>query len=383
MRIGFAWGAWGSGGIASNVVRLSEEFIRRGHSVTYFLFDASGGRKLLAPHGVEVHEGRGRARNSLSAASRYLSRVRPDVIIGAHTHVRSVIEVACRWSDRRPILLWNFHTDVLRNISGKSPVHRWYLGLLGRHIGRFLFRRTDILVAVSRGVAESAADWYRLPKNAIQTIYNPVWSPQLARSAEEPAAHPWLDDSANSPRVVLAVGRLTEQKDYPTLLEAFFILSKSQPAKLIVLGEGPDRAELGQRVRHMDLEDRVAFLGHVSNPFAFMSRADLLVLSSAWEGFGNVLVEAMSVGTPVVSTRCPSGPEEILDGGRYGPLVNVGEPSALANAMQEVLHEPPPSASLIARAKDFSVEAIAEKYLDTIQEKLSVGERTRCPDSAS
>jgi glycosyltransferase involved in cell wall biosynthesis len=162
--------------------------------------------------------------------------------------------------------------------------------------------------------------------------------------------------------VVLGVGRLTAQKDFPSLIRAFAKVRAQKPCRLVILGEGELRGELEALVASLDLSADVALPGFTDNPFAWMRQSSLFVLSSAWEGFGNVLVEAMACGTPVVSTNCPSGPAEILENGRWGRLVPVGDVDALADAMLATLAETT-HADVATRAQDFGVEQAVAGYL--------------------
>jgi len=170
--------------------------------------------------------------------------------------------------------------------------------------------------------------------------------------------------------VILAVGRLVVQKDYPTLLRAFSLVRRKRQAHLLILGEGQERPRLEALVRQLGLTENVQMPGFVKNPYAYMARARLLVLSSKWEGFGNVLMEALACGTPVVSTDCKSGPGEILAEGRFGRLVPVGDAQALAAAMLETLQTPPDQAMLRQRAQDFTLEKSVKEYLRVFQSCL-------------
>ena len=165
---------------------------------------------------------------------------------------------------------------------------------------------------------------------------------------------------------MLGVGRLTAQKDLATLIRAFPIVRREIPARLLILGEGKDRQSLEELVASLDLSGEVALPGAVPNAMAYMKRAAVLALSSRWEGFPGVLIEALAVGTPVVSTDCPSGPAEILDGGRFGPLVPVGDAEALVAAILKTLDEPLPPDVLIARGRSFSADRVAAEYLELL-----------------
>jgi glycosyltransferase involved in cell wall biosynthesis len=169
--------------------------------------------------------------------------------------------------------------------------------------------------------------------------------------------------------VILAVGRLTKAKDYPTLFRAFSLVRQVRPAKLLVLGEGEERSNLERLAIELGIQNDVSMSGFVDNPFAFMAKASVFVLSSAWEGFGNVLVEALACGCPVVATDCPSGPREILDNGRYGRLVPVGDHEALAKAILETLDNPDFPAdrqTRLQRAMEFSVDVAIDRYMKVL-----------------
>ncbi|NLO89188.1 MAG: glycosyltransferase, partial [Clostridia bacterium] len=188
------------------------------------------------------------------------------------------------------------------------------------------------VVAVSQGVADDLVKTTGLMRELIKVIYNPIVTPELLEKAKESIGHPWF--KPGQPPVILSAGRLTAAKDFPTLIHAFARVRAERLARLMILGEGEERPNLESLVRELGLESDVSMPEFVENPYAYMARAAVFVLSSAWEGFGNVLVEAMAVGTPVVSTDCPSGPAEILEGGKWGKLVPVGDVEKLAKALK-------------------------------------------------
>ena len=187
----------------------------------------------------------------------------------------------------------------------------------------------------------------------------------MARMTPE---HPWIAD--DGPPIILSVGRLARVKDFPTLLCAIQHVSTNRRIRLIILGEGNWRKRLESMARKLGVEELVSLPGWVDNPYAFMSRAALFVLSSKHEGLGNVLIEALACGCPCVSTNCPSGPAEILDNGRFGPLVPVGDAPALAAAVESVLDCPPNESRLLKRAADFSFNASIDHYERILLEKV-------------
>jgi glycosyltransferase involved in cell wall biosynthesis len=189
-----------------------------------------------------------------------------------------------------------------------------------------------------------------------------VVSPRILEMSQQEVQNEWFNQKEVP--VVLGVGRLVAQKDFHTLLRAFAIARKERNMRLAILGEGEDRESLIKLAKELGIEFDFALLGFSNNPYAYMRRAGLFVLSSAWEGFGNVLAEAIALGTPAVSTNCPHGPSEILSDGKYGPLVPVGDPEKLACAILETLNKPLPSGTLAAGAERFTTEHVTKEYLE-------------------
>jgi glycosyltransferase involved in cell wall biosynthesis len=213
-------------------------------------------------------------------------------------------------------------------------------------------------------VAEDLALTASLPRERITTIYNPVVTPALAGQAQAPLTHPWF--APGSPPVLLAVGRLHYQKDFPTLLRAFARVRAVRAVRLLILGEGDQGAALRASAQELGITTDVELPGFVLNPFAYMARAAVFVLSSAYEGLPGVLIQALACGCPVVSTDCPSGPAEILEGGVYGPLVPVGDDVALAKAILSTLNTRPNPDWLRTRAAEFSVDRAVDRYLEVL-----------------
>jgi glycosyltransferase involved in cell wall biosynthesis len=229
---------------------------------------------------------------------------------------------------------------------------------------RVLYKRTKAVVTVSKGVAEDLKSLGLNSKN-FKVIYNPMDIADIKKKAKEDPKHEWLENKSQP--ILLGVGRLTYQKDFAMLIKAFSKICKNTDARLIILGEGEERKNLQKLVNKLGLQDHVDMPGFVDNPYAYMSKAEVFVLSSRYEGFGNVLVEAMACGTPVVSTNCPVGPSEILDKGKYGKLVPVGDVEAMEKAIIETLHNLKLSADeLQKRASHFSVERATDRYLQLI-----------------
>ena len=213
-----------------------------------------------------------------------------------------------------------------------------------------------------------------LSRQQVCVICNPVVTPEIFSKAQEPVDHPWF--APGQPPVVLGAGRLTIQKDFPTLIRAFALVRAQRRARLMILGEGEERPKLEALVRELGLEEDMALPGFAGNLYAYMARAAVFVLSSRWEGFGNVLVEAMALGTPVVSTDCPSGPAEILERGKWGKLVPVGDIVALSAGVVAELDNPSLS-DVARRAQDFSLDRIVGQYLELLLSVSNVAQQQR------
>lgn len=386
-----------AGGVARVVLSLIADFVQRGQQVDLVLCQVEGAFAGQIPEQVRVVQlepeadllSRLRALAAdrggfavmllpillplhpappmpyLGAFARYLRSERPDVVFAAKPHTNLVALWARRLAGIRTRVVASEHTDLTHDLqSPKRRKWRW----------RFvvpLLRRTypwaDAIVTVSDGVAEDLSKAAGVPRDLISTIYNPIVRPDLQEKAEAPLDHPWF--AAGAPPVVLGVGRLVPQKDFPTLLRAFALVRAQREVRLLILGEGKSpkrRAELFDLARDLGIAEDLSLPGFVENPYAYMARAGVFALSSAWEGFANVLAEAAACGCPVVSTDCPSGPAEVLDGGAYGRLVPVGDHAALAEAIIATLDDTPDRARLRRRAMEFSVERAADRYLEVL-----------------
>ena len=225
---------------------------------------------------------------------------------------------------------------------------------------RRLLPSCDHVIAISLGVQSSVKRVVGIPEDKITTICNPVVTPDIQTLANESVDHPWLLNKEVP--VVVAAGRLSKQKDFPTLLRAFKRVAAVRSVRLIILGEGWQRSSLHGLAKRMNIAEQVSLPGYVSNPHAFMARASAFVLSSRFEGLGNVLIEALACGCPCVSTDCPSGPAEILAHGRFGTLVAVGDDAALARGIECALDQPPDKGVLRRRADMFPVENSVAMY---------------------
>ncbi|PLX82097.1 MAG: glycosyl transferase [Desulfuromonas sp.] len=350
------------GGVEKMVCNLCRGLVDLGHRVDLVLVKAESDHLVGLPDEVNVVKLKARhTMSSLFALTSYIRKARPDALLAAKDRAGQVAVLARVLAGGQPEkLLIRIGTTPSAALAGKSWLQRTARFLPMRMFYRF----ADGIVGISDGVADDLCRITGLSRGFFHTIYNPTVPANLASQAGEPCPHPWFGDGGEP--VVLGVGRLTRQKDFPTLLRAFAILEQQRACRLVILGEGGDRKKLEALRDELGLNAKVDLPGFVDNPYAYMARADLFVLSSAWEGFGNVLVEALAVGTPVVATDCPNGPREILQGGQVAPLVPVGDVNALATAMNHVLEAPPDPKSLQLAVQSFTVEESSRQYADLL-----------------
>ena len=235
-----------------------------------------------------------------------------------------------------------------------------------------LYPEATAIIAVSKGVADNLSRLGGIKPERIHAVANGILLDEIDRLAAEPITHPWFEGSQSRP-IVTAVGRLVPKKDYPTLLRAFVPVRDKQKARLLVLGEGKERSRLEALARDLGIADDVDLAGRVSNPFAYLARSSLYVLSSTYEGMPSALIEALACGCPAVSTDCPSGPSEILEDGRYGRLVRIGDVDGLASVIQDTLNAPPPREQQRARGYEFSADRTVDGYLEVLEGVLKAG----------
>ena len=349
------------GGGAERVMAiLANELVGRGIAVDLLLVRAVGEYlSQLSPvvHVVELPASR--IATSVVPLARYLRQARPQCLLSTLTAVNLVALLAHRLS-RSPARM------VLREASTLSIAARSTPRLKDRvlpHLAKRAYPLADQIIAVSKGVANDLHDTWKIPRDKITVVYNPIVDADLAQLSAQPARHPWLEDPDRP--LVLGVGRLTRAKNFALLLRAFALMRRQVPARLIILGEGEERAALTDLARELAIAEDVAMPGFADNPFAYMAKASVFVLSSSWEGLPGVLIQAMACGCPVVSTDCPHGPREILDEGRIGCLVPTDDPEALSAGMLAALRGELRQADPDWLAQ-FSTEHIIQRYLQVL-----------------
>ena len=348
------------GGAEKVFLRVAAGLARRGLAVD-LLIERTTRSQLDAPGGIRlVHLDARLSVTTLPKLLRYLDRERPDVLLSSLDWTNAFALIAKK-SVARDLRV------VVRQETSFSAAYadsRFRIRMVVMKVLKRLMPSADAIIAVSRGVADDLERHVSgTVRGLVHVVPNPVVDSELAAQSAAPVTHPWFADRRVP--VVLSAGRLHSHKDFPTLLRAFSGVLKSRPARLVILGEGSRLEGLKALARQLGIDRAVDFPGFQANPFAYMAKARVFVLSSRYEGLPAVLIESMACGTPVVSTDC-HGPREILEGGRWGPLVPVGDSRALAAAILDTLEHPIDSGRLVSRAGDYAVEPSIDQHLKVL-----------------
>lgn len=411
------------GGVERTMLNLAGGFLARAHEVDLVLARYGGPLASEVPSGarIAVPDARGGAVTRLAIARAdpagfgllarpvllarrkrqgemvprllglvsYLRRERPDVLVSAKYRPNLCAVWARQLADVSTRLVLTERTSPSRHFATTraGTRHRAVPLLMHRY-----YPQADQIVTVSEDLADDLAAFARIPRERILPIHNPVVDDRLLRAAADPPDHPWL--RTTDVPVVLGVGRLEPRKGFATLIRAFAEVRRQRPIRLMILGDsglgkadGAGRTKLHALAQDLGVGDDVALPGFRLNPYAYMARASAFVLASDYEGLPGVLIQAMACGCPVVSTDCPTGPREILEDGRLGPLVPVGDEKAMAEAIIRVLDAPAPQDALKRRAQDFSVGAAVDNYLSMFQAigcgDQKAGRRSQSPAAAA
>ena len=357
LRVGILLYSLSGGGIPRSMLNLASGLISSGYQVDVIVPVARGHYSDQVPDEAFVVElGTAAFLPGLWALQRYLRLRQPTAVVSAIPYLNLRLLLARKLSGVQCRVLLTERT-MLSNDRYEKSIRNRILPWLQR---RF-YPHAQAIVAVSKGTADDLARFSGIPRHKIIVVHNPVVTDRLYALAD--AAPPSSDRMPDkSFPLIVAVGRLTAAKDFHVLISAFAKVRTARPSRLVILGEGPERAALEQLVKDFGLDTDVRLPGFSQNPYAVLRRADVFVQTSRWEGFGNALVEAMACGCPVVSTDCPSGPREILEDGKFGRLVPVGDVDQIALAILETLNEPKNVKRSESRARDFHVDVITPQY---------------------
>lgn len=380
-------------GVVRNALRIARQAALSGLRCDLVVVQAEGDFKpsdhpLVRLVPLMAQASANRFFGTLSAAGHlraYLRRQRPRVLFSAGNHIHPLAALACFRLTDAPRLIMRASNDLSHaRRSGWESLASRVLAASARPLLRTMFGMADRIVSVSEELAANLGQRLGLPGDGITVVPNGIDVARIAQLSRQDISHPWFAPGA--PPVILGIGRLHRQKNFPLLLRAFARLRLQRPARLMILGTGmPEaRQELLDLAASLGVADDVALMGYVENPFAYLRRAALFVLSSSWEGMSNALLEAMACGCPVVATRCPTGTVEVLADGRYGPLVEIENDEALAEAMHGRLSQPRQSAMLAERAQEYDLVRSLEAYVTllTDESRPAGAERPALPAAA-
>jgi len=355
--IGIFVNPFGDGGNERNMINLAVEFARSGLAIDLVVDKLKGPLGRLIPPEIRIVELKTeKSAETVKALINYFDDSRPEIFHTVKGFGREALRAqkTCRKAPRLSLMVG---TTISQKVKYMNPLKR----LMTIREMRRICPQIDFITAVSKGVAEDVTTLTGLPRDRVSMVPLPVISRDFIQLSSESINHPWFVDKMTP--VVVGAGRLGRAKCFSTLLRAFAIVRQKRPVKLLILGEGRKRYELERLAQKLGVEKDFDLPGFVVNPYAFMSRADLFVLSSLWEGMPNVLIEALALGIPVASTDCHSGPREILRDGLIGPLVPIGDHYALAQAISDTLDSPIEGDTLKLAAADYTVESSARKHL--------------------
>lgn len=358
-RVSFFISDLGLGGIEANTIRLANEFLSSGYYVDIVVVNLTKkDYKDRVSSGVNITNfNKKSVFHTLPSLIKYIKKRRPSCVISAGEGVNIISSISKLFVRKKTKIVLSIRTHLS---SEYKYTDNSLKKLVFPFVSRIFYRAADHIVAVSYGVKNNVVEHLGIKGEKIEVIYNPIVDNSINHLKKEQNNHPWLKNKACP--VILGAGRLTKQKDFETLIKAFYLVRKKIDSKLIIIGEGEERENLKKLVTSLDLDEHVDLVGFVSNPYSYMRLSDVFVLTSKWEGFGNVIVEALSTGTNVVSTNCPSGPSEILGNGSFGRLAPVEDIESISNSIISTIEAPKKKALLIERSKEFSVTQTKVKY---------------------
>lgn len=352
------------GGAQRIMLTLANSLAKKGLNVDLVLNRAEG------PYMQEISErvniitlGTSRAITSIIPLAYYIRNNKPDAILSAMNYINVITVLAKFLSFTNSKVVLSEHAYLSASL---SQINKPIFNKIFKCFMSLTYRHADGIVAVSNSVADDLSKQLGIKRKKINTIYNPIVISDIVKKKDEVIENSWL--LSKSVKTIIGVGRLSNEKNFSMLIKAFSLVQNKVDCKLIILGQGELETELKDLVKQLGLDNKVLFPGFSNNPYAWMTKADLFVLSSNHEGFGNVLVEAMACGTPIISTDCPGGPNEILEGGIWGDLVPVGDVKSLSDAIIRALSHPrcKSSSDLQNRASLFNVENAVNNYLTVL-----------------
>ena len=360
-RIACFFSTSGHSGVDRAAAHLIPALARRGYQVDQLKVRDHGPELASVPEGVQVVDlGSRRTLACMPAVARYLRSKRPIALLSDKDKVNRTALLA-RWLSGTPTrLVFSIGTTISANLASRGPHQRW----IQRQSIRRLYPFAHQVIGSSDGVADDMSAFTGLARERIRAVPRPVVPARLFTERQPVPDHPWFGQG--DVPLILSAGALCERKDFETLLRAFARVRAKRSCRLMIPGRGNRRERLLSLASELGVAEDFSLPGFIPDLYPYMAHADLFALTSRWEGLGFVLIEALALGTPVVATDCPSGPREVLDGGRYGSLVPVGDDEALAEAILTTLADSPPAERLRQAARRYEVETSTDAYLDAM-----------------
>jgi glycosyltransferase involved in cell wall biosynthesis len=351
-----------AGGAERNVVNIVNNLNRKKYDISLVLAEAKG--DFLSEIAKDVPITNLNVLGNLKLFFRLINYFRNQkigIFISAFPRINIICLIAKIFSGKNiKIVITEHSVFSLLPVIAKTAGRRFFARFFLPSLVKIIYPKADAVICVSSGIADDFLKIIYFPEK-IKVIYNPIINDKIYKLAEEDIIHPWFSDLKIP--VIVSAGRLVKCKDYPNLLEALNLVLQKQPVRLAILGAGPEKEKLVKLAEKLGLSQNIAFLGFQKNPYKFMKKASIFVLSSLQEGFGNVIIEAMAFGTPVVSTNCPAGPGEIIENMKNGILTPVGDKKALAAAILKILNNP-------GLTQKFSIEGKKRAQLFSVEESV-------------
>ncbi len=367
MKISIVTPRFAIAGVPLAQIRFARALARRGHEVTLVVGYVEPKYKLpdISDVRVEIF-GIPKVRNMLWPMICYLRHKKPDVVFSAEDHLNTLVLIATLLSRSNTKISGSSRVTPFDTYSNVPFTKRWVL----KHLARAVMWRADALTCVSQDMVAQYRQVFSSPPHLC--VYNIVDDAHSRERMHEPVEHAWLTNKTVP--VLVAAGRLAPWKGFSDLIEAAALVNARRPVHLLILGDGPLRDELQGLVDTRGLRDTVQLVGYVENPLKYFAKSDVFVLSSLVEGLPNVLVEAMMCGCTPVSTDCPTGPSEVLQDGKYGYLVPMRDPIAMAAAIACALDAPIPKALLDEAVAPFEESRVLNRHFEVLGFPISAGE---------
>jgi len=352
--------SFGDGGVERMLVNLATQFSTRGIIVDLIVNNQNSGYLKNLPGSIHLPALAGIPRKDYTDfLLNYFTESKPDIILSSKPEDDRVVRQAKLRTDHPVRFFIRCPTAILSRMKlrRENLLKTW----LKKRGLKKSFMGADGIIAVSKCVADEVNELISDKQQKIIAIKNPNITPELRTLASQEITHPWFQ--TDSPPAILGIGGFRKQKDFSTLIRAFALVKAKLDSRLVILGQGRQKKRLQKLIDKLNMTDFVDLHGFVENPYPFTANADLFVLSSLWEGSPNVLTEALALGTAVVSTNCHCGPAEILQNGQYGELVALQDPEHLSEAILKTLNDPLPAETLREAARDYTLQASADAYL--------------------